>query len=152
MNSSEATPEDTTLQRTLAEITKIDAEVNRLNLEIDQLKDRRDALEKIAVDEMSIQRLDGVRVAGRSWRIEWTHSCSVPEASKGAVLEAAKASGRPGLVEAITQVNTARLKSILKEMAQEAGRGGREPHSAGTAFEGLVGEFVQPKLRHLTVG
>jgi len=152
MNSSEATPEDTTLQRTLAEITKIDAEVNRLNLEIDQLKERRDALEKIAVDEMSIQRLDGVRVAGRSWRIEWTHSCSVPEARKGAVLEAAKASGRPGLVEALTQVNTARLKSILKEMAQEAGRDGREPHSAGTAFEGLVGEFVQPKLRHLTVG
>ena len=47
---------------------------------------------------------------------------------------------------------SARLKSLLKEMATEAGTDSRTPWSQGTVFEGLVGEYVQPKLRHLTVG
>lgn len=152
MNSSQATPGDSSLSPVLAEITELDRKIAGLNKDVDDLKARRDALEKIAVEEMMTARLDGVRVAGRSWRIEWTHSCSVPEARKAAVIEAAKKLNKPDLVEALTQVNTARLKSVLKEMAAEAGRSGSDLHSAGTVFEGLVGEFVQPKLRHLTVG
>lgn len=152
MSSLMATSEDnTSLQSVLAEITALDKSIAEMNGKIDDLKTRRDALEKIAVEEMQTQRLDGVKVSGRSWRIEWSHSCSVPEARKEAVLEAARKLGKPELVAALTQVNTARLKSILKEMAGDAGKGS-SLHSAGTVFEGLVGEYVQPKLRHLTVG
>lgn len=152
MSSSMATNEDTTsLQSVLAEITALDKKIAEMNGEVDNLKTRRDALEKLAVEEIQAQRLDAVKVAGRSWRIEWSHSCSVPEDRKAAVIEAAKKLGKPELVDALTQVNTARLKAVLKEMAGDAGKG-PTLHSAGTVFEGLVGEYVQPKLRHLTVG
>lgn len=149
MSSSTDTQSDTTLQPVLAEIVKIDSKLVELNDQIDTLKARREHLEQLALEEFQTQRLDGVRVAGRSWRVEWTHSCSVPEARKEAVMEAAR---QAGLLDAVTQVNTARLKSLLKEMANEAGTDARSPWSQGTVFEGLVGEFVQPKLRHLTVG
>jgi hypothetical protein len=64
-------------------------------------------------------------------------------------MEAAK---KAGCLAQLTSVNTARLKAVLKEQAKEAGRDASQPWSAGTPFEGLVGEFVQPKLRHVTVG
>lgn len=136
------------LQSALAEIANLDKAVAELNDRIDELKKRRDHLERIAIEEMTTQRLDGVKAAGRSWRIEWTHSFSAPEARKDAVMEAAR---RAGLLEAVTQVNTARLKALLTERAKEAGRDASLPYSDGTEFQGLVGEFVAPKLRHLTV-
>ena len=136
------------LQSALAEIAGLDKAVAELNDRIDELKKRRDHLERIAVEEMTTQRLDGVKAAGRSWRIEWTHSFSAPEARKEAVMEAARSAG---LLEAVTQINTARLKALLTERAKEAGRDASQPYSDGTEFEGLVGEFVAPKLRHLTV-
>jgi hypothetical protein len=135
------------LQRALAEISEIDAKVKSLNDEIDTLKDRRDHLERIAVEEMTNGRLDGVKAAGRSWRIEWSHSFSAPEARKEAVMEAARSAG---LLDKVTQVNTARLKAELTERAKTAGRDARSLYSDGTEFEGLVGEFVRPVLRHVT--
>lgn len=146
--SSSTVIADATLQSALAEIAEIDKKVVGLNDQIDVLKSRRDHLERVALEEMQTQRLDGVRVAGRSWRIEWSHSFSAPEAKKEAVMEAAK---RAGLLEKVTQVNTARLKALLTERAKEAGTDARQPYSAGTEFEGIVGEYVAPKLRHLTV-
>ena len=146
--SSSTVIADATLQSALAEIAEIDKKVAGLNDQIDVLKSRRDHLESVALEEMQTQRLDGVRVAGRSWRVEWTHSFSAPEAKKEAVMEAAK---RAGLLEKVTQVNTARLKALLTERAKEAGTDARQPYSAGTEFEGIVGEYVAPKLRHLTV-
>jgi len=136
------------LQSALAEIAEIDKEVAGLNDQIDKLKERRGKLEEIALEEMTTQRLDGVKAAGRNWRIEWTHSFSAPEARKEAVMEAARSAG---LLDAVTQVNTARLKSLLTERAKEAGTDPRRPYSEGTEFEGLVGEYVRPTLRHLTV-
>ena len=62
-------------------------------------------------------------------------------------MEAARSAG---LLDAVTQVNTARLKSLLTERAKEAGKDARQPYSDGTEFEGLVGEYVQPVLRHVT--
>jgi hypothetical protein len=106
-------------------------------------------LEKIAIEEMQGQRLDGVRVAGRSWRVEWEHSCSVTEGTKEAVMEAAR---KAGCLDQLTSVNTARLKAVLKEQAKEAGTDASQPWSAGTPFEGLVGEYVAPRLRHVSVG
>lgn len=137
------------LQQSLAEISEIDRKVAELNDQIDKLKERRGKLEEIAVEEMTTQRLDGVKAAGRSWRIEWTHSFSAPEARKEAVMEAAR---RAGLLDEVTSVNTSRLKSLLAERAKDAGTDPRALFSEGTEFEGLVGEFVAPKLRHLTVG
>lgn len=146
--SSSMDTEAAPLQSALAEIAGLDKAVAELNDRIDELKKRRDHLERIAIEEMTTQRLDGVKAAGRSWRIEWTHSFSAPEARKEAVMEAARSAG---LLEAVTQINTARLKALLTERAKEAGRDASQPYSDGTEFEGLVGEFVAPKLRHLTV-
>ena len=147
--SSFADIADTALQPVLAEITALDKEIKELDDKVDALKKRRTHLEKIAVEEMQTQRLDGVRVAGRSWRVEWDHSCSVTEGTKEAVMEAAQ---KAGCLAQLTSVNTARLKSFLKEQAKEAGTDASQPWSAGTPFAGLVGEFVQPRLRHTTVG
>lgn len=140
--------ENAPLQSALAEIAAIDKAVDDLNDQIDRLKERREHFEKIAVEQMATQRLDGVRAAGRSWRIEWTHSFSAPEARKEAVMEAAR---RAGFLDEVTSVNTIRLKSLLTERAKEAGMDPSRPYSDGTEFEGLVGEFVRPTLRHLTV-
>ena len=136
------------LQSALAEISDIDKEVAALNDAIDKLKERRGKLEEIAIEEMTTGRLDGVKAAGRSWRIEWTHSFSAPEARKEQVMEAAR---RAGLLDEVTAVNTARLKALLVEQGKAAGKDARQPYSIGTEFEGLVGEFVRPTLRHLTV-
>lgn len=142
--SCEAT--EPTLQSALAEIAEIDKKLTRLNGDIDELKERRANLEEAAIREMSEQRLDGVKVAGRSWRVEHDHFMSVPEDRKELVMRAAK---QAGFAEAIASVNTARLKSLLKELA--AGKDARAPYSDGTPFEGLLSEHVAPRLRHVTV-
>jgi hypothetical protein len=136
------------LHAALAEISEIDKKMVALNGEIDKLKERRDSLEEIAVEELTTQRLDGVKTAGRNWRVEWTHSFSAPEARKEIVMEAAR---KAGLLDAVTTINTARLKALLTEKAKEAGTDPRQPFSAGTEFDGLVGEYVRPVLRHRSV-
>ena len=135
-----------TLQSALAEIAEIDKKLARLNGDIDELKERRASLEEVAIREMSERRLEGVKVAGRSWRVEHDHFMSVPEDRKELVMRAAR---QAGFAEAIASVNTARLKSLLKELA--AGRDARSPYSDGTPFEGLLSEHVAPRLRHVTV-
>jgi hypothetical protein len=147
--SSFADTAETTLQPVLAEIADLDRQIKELDGQVDALKKRRTHLEKIAIEEMQGQRLDGVRVAGRSWRVEWEHSCSVTEGTKDAVMEAAR---KAGCLDQLTSVNTARLKAVLKEQAKEAGTDASQPWSAGTPFEGLVGEYVAPRLRHVSVG
>ena len=149
MSSFADIADSATLQPVLAEIAELDRQIKEFDAQVDALKKRREHLERIAVEEMQTQRLDGVRVAGRSWRVEWDHSCSVTEATKDAVMEAAR---EAGCLEALTSVNTARLKAFLKEQAKEAGTDASQPWSAGTPFAGLVGEFVRPRLRHVTVG
>ena len=135
------------LQAALAEIGEIDSKVKELNDKIDTLKERRNHLEGIAIEEMTNGRLDGVKAAGRSWRIEWSHSFSAPEARKEQVMEAARSAG---LLDKVTQINTARLKAELTERAKEAGMDPRRLYSEGTEFDGLVGEYVRPVLRHVT--
>jgi hypothetical protein len=144
-----ATSTDSTLSTVLAEIATIDKQMVEANDRIDQLKARRQHLESLAVEEMTTQRLDGVRVAGRSWRVEWDHFMSVTEDNKEAVIEAAV---KAGCWKQLQSVNTSRLKTLLKEQAREAGKDARSRHSEGTPFEGLVGEHVAPRLRHTTVG
>jgi hypothetical protein len=145
---SSSTDTQPALQAALAEIAEIDRQVAELDDKSDELKKRRAQLEEIALEEIATQRLDGVKAAGRSWRVEWSHSFSAPEARKEAVMEAAR---RAGLLDKVTQVNTARLKALLTEKAKEAGTDPRRLFSDGTEFEGLVGEYVRPVLRHRAV-
>jgi hypothetical protein len=149
MNSSLDTSNASTLGPLLGEITEIDTKVKALEAEIKDLGKRRDALAALAVEEMAAGRLDGVRAAGRSWRIEWEHSVSATASSTDAVLAAARTVGKG---DTLLSVNTSRLKSLLKELATEAGRDARQPWAEGTPFAGLVSEYVRPVLRHLTVG
>lgn len=149
MQSSMPTSTDSPLSTALEQISAIDKEVDALELQIKTLKKRRESLAGVAVEEMTSGRLDGVRVAGRSWRVEWDHSVSCASDRQDALLEAARADGQG---DALLSVNTSRLKARLKEMAKAAGKQPDQPWAAGTPYDGLVGEFVRPVLRHLTVG
>lgn len=146
MSSTASSADSPSLTEALAKVAEIDKALAALNAQIDDLKKERTALEEVAVQAMIDQRLDGVKVAGRSWRIDYDHYVSVGEERKELVMRAAKAAG---LDAELISVNTARLKSLLKEMAD--GRDARARYSDGTPFEGIVGEHVAPRLRHVTV-
>ncbi len=147
MSFATHTATDSPLSSSLEKIAEIDRQIGTAELEIKELKKRRDALAEVAVEEMMTGRLDGVRVAGRSWRIEWEHSVSATGEKQDAILAAAR---EAGLEEQLVSVNTARLKAVLKEMAKAAGKDVRTPWADGTPFAGIVSEYVRPELRHLT--
>lgn len=149
MQSSMPTEQESPLSTALEQITAIDREVDGLERKVKELKKRRDALAGVAVEEMQSGRLDGVRVAGRSWRIEWEHSVSCLSERKDDLLAAARADGQG---DALLSVNTSSLKARLKELSKAAGREASQPWADGTPYAGLVGEYVRPVLRHLTVG
>lgn len=142
-----AEPQPPSLTDALAEVAEIDKRLAALNAEVDELKKRRGDLEDAAIQAMIDQRLDGVKVAGRSWRVEYDHFVSVGEERKELVMRAAKAAG---VDSELVTVNTARLKSLLKEMSE--GKDARAKYSDGTPFEGIVGEHVAPRLRHRAAG
>ena len=149
MSFATHTATDSPLSSSLSQIAEIDQQIGVAELGIKELKKRRDALAEVAVEEMMTGRLDGVRVAGRSWRIEWEHSVSATGEKQDAILAAAR---EAGLEEQLVSVNTARLKALLKEMSKESGRDARQPWAEGTPFAGMVSEYVRPVLRHLTTG
>lgn len=137
------------LSSALEQIAQIDREIDVAELKVKELKKKRDSLAELAVEEMTAGRLDGVRVAGRSWRVEWEHSISATADNKDAVLAAVRAAG---MEAQLLGVNTSQLKTVLKEMHKAAGKDARQPWAEGTPFAGLVSEYVRPVLRHLTVG
>ena len=149
MSSAIPTVQDSTLSSALEKIAEIDREIDTVELTVKELKKKRDVLAILAVEEMTAGRLDGVRVAGRSWRVEWDHSVSATAEKQDAILAAAR---EAGMEKQLVGVNTTRLKALLKEMAKAAGRDAREPWADGTAFAGIVSEYVRPVLRHVTVG
>jgi len=152
MNSSASTETSTLadLNDRLAEIQAIDDTVDGLEEQIKTLKKKRDHLEKLCIEDLLTSRTERIGAAGRLWRIEWTHSMSSSEARKEDLIAAAEAYGIP--VDAITQVNTAKLKSMVKEIAENQGRDVREKWTDGTALEGLAGEYVAPRLRSVRAG
>lgn len=150
MSSWEATVQDTTpLSSALEQIAQIDREIDVAELTVKELKKKREVLANLAVEEMTAGRLDGVRVAGRSWRVEWDHSVSATAEKQDDILAAARAAG---MEAQLVGVNTTRLKGLLKELHKAAGKDARQPWAEGTPFAGIVSEFVRPVLRHLTVG
>ena len=149
MSFAQATEHDNPLSTALENIAQIDREIDVAELAVKELKKRREALAEIAVEEMTAGRLDGVRVAGRSWRVEWDHSVSATAEKQDAILAAARGAG---MEAQLVGVNTTRLKSLLKEMSKAAGKDARQPWAEGTPFAGIVSEYVRPVLRHVTVG
>ena len=150
MQSSKDTQlNNSALASALEQIAAIDREVVQAELRIKELGRRREALAKVAVEEMMAGRLDGVRVAGRSWRVEWEHSVSATAERQDDILAAAKAAG---MEQQLVGVSTTKLKSVLREMSKAAGKDASRPWSEGTPFAGLVSEYVRPSLKHLTVG
>lgn len=133
----------------LAEISEIDGSLDNLSIEEKRLKKRREYLAKLAVDEMQESRLDGVKVAGRSWRIEQEHSMSIPKDSRQAAIEVAE---RLGIADDMVTLITGTLKTYLRERATEAGKPKDAGWAEGTEFDGIVSEYVRPVLRHLTTG
>lgn len=152
MNSSPftetSTPAD--LSARLAEIKDLDEQIKSLDEQKKTLERKRDYLEKLVVEDMTTGQIDGMKVAGRSWRIEWTHSMSAAEGVKNDVIEALAKMGID--TSTVTQINTARLKAILKEDAERRGIDIRQSWIAGTPLEGKAGEFVAPRLRFTTAG
>jgi len=149
LDTTAADKQESPLSTALEQITAIDRVIDAAEMKVKELKKKRTALEAVAVEEMAAGRLDGVRVAGRSWRIEWEHSCSASGDRQDDIIAAAKKMGRG---DELISVSTTRLKSLLKELAKEAGRDPKQPWADGTPFAGLVSEYVRPVLRHLTVG
>lgn len=150
MQSSIATEEPNTLSTVLAEISAIDKDIESSELRVKELKKRRDALERIAIEELTTQRLDRVRVAGRTWRVEYDHHVSVLKDRQQSLMEAAKALGWQEAIVSVS-VNSNRLKGLLKERAVAAGKDASAPYSEGTPLAEIVSEYVVPRLRHLTV-
>ena len=138
-----------TLSTVLEEIKSLDDEIGTASAHLANMKKKRDSLEKLAIEEIESQRIDGVRVAGRSWRVQEELRLSVPKDQRKAVLDAA---GKLGISEEITTVAIPTLNSWLSERAKEAGREAGQPFAKGTPFDGLVSEYVEPKLRHVTTG
>lgn len=134
------------LAATLEEITGLDKKLEALGVEVKKTKARRDRLEDLAVEEFKATRMQGVRVAGRAWRIETDHHLSVSFDKRDEVLAACQELGLDTNV--LTTVNTAKLKAMLKEAAVEAGKDSSLPFSKGTALEGICGEFTRIRLRH----
>jgi hypothetical protein len=147
MSFASHTPADSPLSSSLEQIAEIHQQIGVLEIEIKELKKKRDALEAVAVEELLAGRLDSVRVAGKSWRVEWVHSVNATGEQQDAILAAARTAG---MDQQLVGVNTTRLKAVLKEMAKAAGKDVRTPWADGTPFAGLVSEYVRPELRHLT--
>lgn len=125
----------------LAEKDRIAAEEKRVNTELRAVEDQ-------AVELLALSGLDNVRVAGKTWRRREFFSVSIPADKKDEVLKAA----RKACPEYVT-VNTSSLKSWLME--QRKARGDADsmaPLAEGTPFDGLVKEFREVRLAHLTVG
>lgn len=152
MNSSPSTETSTLadLSDRLTEVQSISDEIDGLEEQIKALKKRRSHLESLCVEDLLTSKTDRVGAAGRMWRVDWEHSMSSTEARKEDLIAAAEAYGIPP--DAITQVNTQKLKSLIKEIAERQGRDVREKWTDGTALEGLAGEYVAPRLRSVKAG
>jgi hypothetical protein len=105
-----------------------------------------DELESKAAEELGMSGLDGCRVAGKTWWIDEALRLSLTRENREQLIEAAEAEG---LEDAVT-LNNATVKAWLTERAKVSGCP-LEDAVKGTRFEGLVGQFVEVRLRSRTV-
>jgi hypothetical protein len=103
-------------------------------------------LESQAAEQLGLSGLDGCRVAGKTWWIDEALRLSLAGANREELIKAAKAEK---LEDAVT-LNPATVKAWLVERAKERDCP-LEDAVKGTRFEGLVGQFVEVRLRSRTV-
>lgn len=114
--------------------------------QLKQMEKELDELESQAAEQLGASGLDGCRVAGKTWWVDEALRLSLTKDKREELIEAAEAEG---LEDAVT-VNNATVKSWLTERARESGCP-LEDAVKGTRFEGLVGQFVEVRLRSRTL-
>lgn len=137
------------LSDTLADIAHLRAKKSVAESELKGINAELDRLERLALEAFGASGLDGCRVAGRTWWMQEELRLSVDASNRERVLAAAQ---QEGIADEITTVATTTLKAWLKERAKAGGRERGQSFVAGTAFDGLVSEFVEPKLFSRAVG
>lgn len=116
-----------------------------LAAELKTVNEELDALESMAAEQIKASGLDGCRAAGFSWSISETLRLHVPKDNRDAVIRAA---AQEGLGDEVVTVQTATLKAWLNERLERAKADGKflEKPSEGTAFEGLLSEYIEIRL------
>lgn len=137
---------DASLSKLLERVAEAQAAKARVEADLKKANEELRQLENLAVEQLALSGLDGVRAAGKSWRLREFFAVNVPAANRDKVLAAART-----VCPEIVSVNTASLKSWLNEERKRRGDTG-ESLAAGTPFDGLVSEFREVRLAHLTVG
>ena len=143
---AEVTGQSMQLSTLLERVAELQAEKKRLEAEVSKVGATLKEAESMAVEQLNVSGLDGVRAAGKSWHVREFFAVSVPTENREAVVEAAKDAGLDDLIA----VNTTTLKSWLME--QRAGDSGDAALADGTPFAGLVQEFREMRLSHRTLG
>lgn len=131
------------LAKLLERVAELQSEKDRIAAEAKRVGKELDELEQMAVEELSLSGLDGVRAAGKSWFTREWFSVSIPPEHKDQVVEIAKTE-----CPEYIGVNTSSLKSWLMERRQAGG----ETLADGTPFAGLVREYREVRLSHRTLG
>lgn len=129
----------------LERVAGLIAEKDRLEAEVSRVKKSLKEIEQLAVEQLASSGLDGVRAAGKAWYIREFVGLSVPKENRERVVEAARAAGLDDFIA----VNTSSLKTWLKEQRENDSEGG--DLAAGTPFEGLLSEYREVRLSHLTL-
>jgi len=134
------------LSKLLERVAALQEDKDRIAAELSKVNKELKAVESLAVEQLSLSGLDGVRAAGKSWFVREFFAVSIPTENKERVLEIAS-EACPELVS----VNTASLKSWLMEerRSQDGTDGGL---AEGTPFAGLISEFREMRLSHRTLG
>ncbi len=136
------------LAKMLEDVSKLQKEKAEAEAALKVLNKQLKALEQLAVELLAASGLDGVKVAGKSWRLREFFGVSVPAENRTKVVEAAKAEGLDNFVT----VNTSTLKSWLIERKKESeSSNGHATLATGTAFDGLVSEYRETRLAHISV-
>jgi hypothetical protein len=128
----------------LAEVARLRSAKEEADARAKDAGQTLDRMERLALESLGASGLDGCKVAGRTWWLQESLRLSINADQREKVLEAAK---KEGIAEEITTVATATLKAWLSERAAKKGRSKGESFVTGTAFAGLVTEFVEPQLR-----
>lgn len=133
------------LAEVLARVAELLEEKDRIAVEAKKVNKELDELEQLAVEQMSLAGLDGVRAAGKSWGFRESFQVSIPAECKDEVLKIAQR-----VCPEYIGVNTASLKSWLREQRRDSG--GEGGLAFGTPFEGLICECREVKLSHRVLG
>lgn len=136
-----------TLSKLLERVTALQAEKDRLADETTRVNKELKELEQLAVEQLSLSGLDGVRAAGKSWFLREFFSVSIPSGSREDVVAVAK-EACPEMIS----VNTSSLKAWLVEERKRRGGDETTGLADGTPFAGLISEYREVRLSHRTVG